>query len=180
MLVFLKNFMQITAFLFLSFTLNIIEWVPSLALENIVNTSIIILFIISVFFVYKTIRITYEQQTKKALWKIVIYTVFLLSYMGGFAILMIGVASGKSTYIESYTFDKKSFYVYENVASFYEVSVKDSTLQIRSLPIRSLPIASFKNKSIVLKKDKEYLYAIGEDIYKKVYNLDKNMKEKYD
>jgi hypothetical protein len=175
MLVFLKNFMQITAFLFLSFTLNIIEWVPSLALENIVNTSIIILFIISVFFVYKTIRITYEQQTKKALWKIVIYTVFLLSYMGGFAILMIGVASGKSTYIESYTFDNKSFYVYENVASFYEVSVKDFTL-----PIRSLPIASFKNKSIVLKKDKEYLYAIGEGIYKKVYNLDKNMKEKYD
>ena len=175
MLIYFKRFIQITAFLVFSFTLTIIQWIPSKTLENIVNTSIIILFIVAVFFVYKTIRFAYDKQVKKALWKIILYTVLLLSYIGAFAILMIGVASAKSTYIASYTFDDKLFYVYKSVDSFYEISLKDPVL-----PIRSLPIASFNDTLVILKKDKKYIYALGQKINERIYNLQTNMKEKND
>ena len=65
--------------------------------------------------------------------------------------------------------------MYRNVDLSYEVSVKESTL-----PLRSLPIASFTNDLIILKKEKEYIYASGEDIYEKIYNLNKNTKENND
>ncbi|MFT5662154.1 MAG: hypothetical protein ACI9TV_002802 [Sulfurimonas sp.] len=174
-MIFFKNFIQITVYLFLSFTLNIIEWVPSLMLENIVNVSIIFLYILSVFFVYKIIRNIYDQQTKKILWKIIVYTVLLLSYIGFWAIATIGVGYGKSTYVESYKFDEKLFYVYQNVDLSYEVSVKES-----NLPLRSLPIASFTDNLITLKKEKHYIYATGKGLYEKIYNLKKNMKENND
>lgn len=167
---FLKIFIKITAFLFLSFTLNIIAWVPSLILENIVNFTIIILYIIPVFFIYKTIRTSYYQQKKKELWKSVLYTLSLLSYMGVFSILMIGISYSKSSYIESYNFDDKIFYVYQNINLSYEVSVKDPLL-----PIRSIPIASFDKTLITLKTDNQYLYAKGKGIEEKIYDLKKNI-----
>lgn len=174
-MIFLKNFIQITVYLFLSLTLNIIEWIPSLLLESIVNVSIILLYILSVFFVYRIIRNIYDQQIKKVFWKIVVYTALLLSYIGSSAIIMIGIGYAKSTYVQSYKFDEKFFYVYQNVDLSYEVSVKEP-----NLPLRSLPIASFTKDLIILEKEKHYIYATGEGLYEKIYNLKKNMKENND
>ncbi|MDF1877339.1 hypothetical protein JHD47_05870 [Sulfurimonas sp. SAG-AH-194-L11] len=168
-----KNFMQISAYLFLSFTLNIIHWVPSLLVETVVNVSIIVLYILSVFFVYKMIRTIYENQVKKSLYKVSMYAAILLSYIGMFAIIMIGTGYNKSTYIETYKFKDKVFYVYQNSDLSYEVSLKDDIL-----PIRSVPIASFKDDEIRLKKEKDYIYAVLKKIHKKIYNMKINKKEK--
>jgi len=168
-MIYLKLFMQINLLLFLSFTLSIIPWIPSLLVEKIVNIMMIILIVISVFLVYKTIRISYDKQKKKALWKTILYTVGLLIYIALFIILMIGVAYSKGVYVKEYMFDKKIFYVYQNSELSYEVSVKESIL-----PIRSVPIASFQYTPIVLKTKGKYLYATGEQIDKKIYDLEKN------
>ena len=159
----------------MGFTLNIIKWIPSLTLENVINTIIIILYIIAVFFVYKTIKTFYYKHKKKALWSTVFYTTFLLTYIGLFAILMIGIAYSKSNYVEDYKFDDKTFYVYKNVNASYEVSFKND-----QLPTRSLAIASFSDTQIVLVMEKNYIqnnyiFASGKDIYEKIYDLKNNI-----
>lgn len=169
-MLFIKNFLQITFFLFLSFTLNIIEWTPSLMLENIINSIIIILYIIAVFFVYKTIRTFYYKHKKKAFWMSILYTTFLLTYIGLFAIFMIGVSYSKSNYIQDYEFNNKTFYVYKNVDASYEVSIKNE-----NLPTRSLPITSFSNREVRLIMEKDYIFATGEDVYEKIYDLKDNI-----
>ncbi|WP_122892992.1 hypothetical protein [Arcobacter peruensis] len=114
----------------------------------------------------------YDNQTKKALWKTTGYTLFFLSYIGSASIIMIGIGYSKSTYIKSYMFEDKSFYVYQNIDLSYEVCVKESVL-----PLRSLPIATFTNK-FTLSKENHYIYATSKEIYKKIYNLKRNKKEK--
>jgi len=161
--------MQITLLLFLSFTLTIVSWIPSLIVESIVNVTIIILILLSVFLVYKTIRISYEEQKKKVLWKSILYTVGYLLYIGLFVIFIIGIAYSKSTYVKQYTFDEKVFYVYQDMRLSYEVSVKESIL-----PIRSVPIADSFYMPIVLEKQENYLYATGEGIHIKVYDFTNN------
>jgi uncharacterized membrane protein len=123
-MIYFKNFIQVTFFLFLSFTLGIIDWIPSRALENIVNISIIVLYVVPVFFIYKTIRISYYSNEDKKLWKYIGYTVFILSYMGSVSILSIGVAYAKSDYVRSYTFETKTFYIYQNSDLLYELSIE--------------------------------------------------------
>jgi len=169
---YLKSFIQVTFCLVLSFILNIIEWIPSFILVSIVNISIILLYLLAIFFAYKIICNIYDNQTKKAIWKTTGYTLFFLSYIGSASIIMIGIGYSKSTYIESYIFEDKSFYVYQNIDLSYEVSVKESVL-----PIRSLPIATFTNK-FTLSKENHYIYTTSKEIYKKIYNLKRNKKEK--
>ncbi len=166
-----KNFILINVYLFLSFTLNLIQWIPSLILENIINIVIIILYTLPMFFVYIMIRTIYENQVKKSLYKVTMYAALLLSYIGMFAMVMIGMGYAKSTYIQDYKFEDKVFYVYQNTDLSYEVSIKDDRL-----PIRSLPIASFSKSPITLKQEKNFIYAISEGQHTKIYNLTK-MKE---
>lgn len=169
-MIYLKKIMQITLLLLFAFSLNIIAWIPSVLVENIVNFTILILIIISVFLAYQTIHIAYMKQKKKYIWKNVLYTALLMSYIGVFAIMMIGASYSKSKYVESYTFGDTFFYVYENVDSSFEVSFKDS-----KLPIRSLPIASFPYTPIKLQKENQYIHATGVGIDEKIYDLEKNV-----
>lgn len=172
-MIFFKKVMQISLLLFLSLTLNIIEWIPSLVVENIVNSSIIILYLIAMFLVYKTIKLKYEQEKNKVMWKSIFYTIFLLAYVGLFAIFMIGIGYNKSSYVETYKFDNKVFYVYKSTDSSYEVSLKDDYF-----PIRSLPIASFAYTPIVLESKGRKVHAIGEQIDEKIYDIKIDTKEK--
>ena len=170
-MVLFKNFILINVYLFLSFTLNLIQWIPLLILENIINIVIIILYIVPMFFVYTMIRTIYENQVKKSLYKVAMYAALLLSYIGMFAMIMIGMGYDKSTYIQDYKFEDKIFYVYQNNDLTYEVSIKDD-----KIPIRSLPIASFSKSPISLKQKENFIYAISEGQHTKIYNL-KNKKE---
>ncbi|MBL1244467.1 MAG: hypothetical protein COA39_008775 [Sulfurimonas sp.] len=120
------------------------------------------------------IRTIYENQVEKSLYKVSMYAALLLSYIGVFAMVMIGMGYAKSTYIQDYKFEDKVFYVYQNTDLSYEVSIKDDRL-----PIRSLPIASFSKSPITLKQEKNFIYAISEGQHKKIYNLT-NMKENYE
>ena len=169
-MIYFKKMMQITFVLLFAFTLNIIAWIPSVLVENIVNFTIIILIITSVFLAYQTIRIAYMQQKKKNIWKYVFYTALLMTYIGLVAILMIGVSYSKSNYVETYKFGDTFFYVYEDVDSSYEVSLRESIL-----PIRSLPIRTFQYTPITLKKDEKYIYATGAGINEKIYDLKKDI-----
>lgn len=171
-MIFFKNFIQITVYLFLAFTLNIIQWSPSLVVENIVNFTIVTLYIVSVLFVYKTIRAIADLQEKRVLWKLVIYAAFLLSYIGLWAIFMIGMGYDKSSYVAEYKFNDREFYVYQNYDLAYEVSVREGLL-----PIRSLPIATFNKDLIVLKKENDFVYALSDGEVTKIYNLKTNKKE---
>jgi len=167
-MVFLEKFMQITFLLFLNFTLGIMQWIPSFMVENIVNVIIIVLYVVAVVLVYQTIRTFYYEHKQKGLYKSAFYTILLLSYMGLFAIFMIGVAYGKSSYVKEYSFDEKSFYIYQNTDLQYEVSIRDSFL-----PLRSLPLVTFSNRPELLKNKYNLVYAKGEGIDEKLYDLDK-------
>lgn len=162
--------MQITLVLLLAFVLNIIPWVPSLFIESLINITIIILIFIAVYLAYQTIRIVYMQQKKKHIWKNILYTALLMTYIGLFAMLMIGVSSSKKNYVETYGFGDRFFYVYKGVDSSYEVSLRDPML-----PIRSLPIRTFQYTPITLKKDGKYIYATGTGINEKIYDLNKDI-----
>ena len=119
---------------------------------------------------YDVIKIAYYKQTNKVIWKSILYTVLLLSYMGIVSILTIGTSYSKSAFVESYIFGEKIFYVYENIDLSYEVSVK-----VPNLPIRSLPIASFSSSPVILKTDQKYIYATGDGIDEKIYDLNKGV-----
>lgn len=166
-----KNFIQITVYLFFAFTLNIIQWSPSLVVENIVNIAIVILYIVSILFVYKTIRAIADLQEKRVLWRLVVYAAFLLSYIGLSAIFMIGMGYDKSSFVRKYKFNDKEFYVYKNSDLSYEVSIRDG-----AIPIRSLPIVTFNKDLIVLKKENDFVYALSNEEDTKIYNLKTNKK----
>jgi len=168
-MIFIKLFLHISLLLFVSFTLSIIDWVPSFFVENIVNFCIISLYILAVFYLYKTIKIHYDEQEHKVLYKSIVLTTLFLIYMGLFALLSIGVGYSKSSYVQSYAFNKKIFYVYKSIDNAYEVSVKDTYL-----PIRSVSIASFRGPLVYLQKDENYVYATSQDLYAKIYDLNTN------
>ena len=167
----LKKFFQITLVLFMSLTLHIIPWVPSLTIENIVNFGIVGLFIIAGYLVYLIIKKLYHTQKKTNVYKSTTYTLLLLAYIGAFAIFQIGVSLGKSKYIKTYTFGDENFYTYKTTQGGTEVSKKDAFL-----PIRSLPLATFTHPVIELQKKEEKVYAIAEGISKELYDLSKNVK----
>lgn len=127
--------MLITLLLFISISLDIIPWIPSLLVENIVNSVIIILYIACVFLVYKFVLNIYNQQIEKKVYKNTFYAIVLLIYIGAFSIMQIGISLTKSTFVESYMHENSIFYVYKDSNSSYEVSLKEKNLPIRSVPI---------------------------------------------
>ncbi|PHS34326.1 MAG: hypothetical protein COA92_00055 [Sulfurovum sp.] len=165
----LKKFIQMNLLLFLSMTLYIIPWIPSLMVENIVNFTIMLSYIITAFLVYQMIYLIYHQQKEKKIYRNTLYTFFFLVYIGFFAIIQIGVSSIVGQYVSSYTFGKKIFYVYKNSEMSYEVSIKE-----KYLPIRSLPLFTTGSTEISLEKRDRYLYAVGENINEKIFDLKEN------
>ncbi len=161
--------LQITLLLFLSLTLGIIPWIPSLLVENIVNFSIVGIFIAAGYLVYLIIKKLHHAQKKINIYKSTAYTLLLFAYLGFFAIAQIGVSLGKSQYIKTYAFEHLTFYTYE-MDGGTEVSIKEM-----GLPIRSLPIAFFADTAIVLRKEGKYIYAIGKDVHESVYDLKENI-----
>jgi hypothetical protein len=161
-----KKFMQMTLLLFASFTLHIIPWIPSLLVENIVNSIIVILYILSAFLVYQIISIIFHRTIEKKIYKNALYTFLLLLYIGFFAILQIGVSYAKNSYINTYIFGEKTFYVYYDNNIRYEVSLKD-----KHLPIRTLPILDNAYTLVTLEQRDRYVYAIGKGINEKIYDL---------
>ena len=172
MYIFIK-LLQMTFLLFVSLTLAIIPWVPSLLVENVVNFSIIGLFIVAGYLVYLIMREIYQRQEHRNIYKNTAYTLLFFTYVGLFAIVQIGISLTKSSYMKTYTFDNLTFYTYKSDEGSTEVSMKEKTL-----PLRSLPIASFEYMDVVLEKKGDVLYAIGKGVEEKVYDF-KN-KEKYE
>ena len=173
---------QITLLLFVSFTLHLIPWTPSLLIENIVNFSILGLFIVAGYLVYLVMKRLYDAQKKRNVYISTIYALLLFSYLGIFAIGQIGVSLGESKYMKSYDYDSFTFYTYRTVDGGTEVSMQDA-----HLPIRSLPIATFPDKNVSLKKEETFLYAVADTLYVKIYDFkhntimeDFNIKEKND
>jgi len=165
MYVFIK-LLQITLLLFTSLTLAIIPWIPSLLIENIVNFTTVGLFLASGYLVYFVVKRLYDTQKKRNVYISTGYTLLLLSYLGFFAIAQIGVSLGKSTHVKTYDFKEITLYTYATVGGGTEISTKDA-----QLPIRSVPIATYPYDSIVLKKVDTTVYAIGEKIDVKIYDL---------
>ena len=160
---------QITLLLFISFTLHLIAWTPSLLIENIVNFTIIGLFIAAGYLVYLVMKRVYETQKKRNIYSSTLYALLLFCYLGVFAIAQIGVSFGKSKYLKSYAYDTSTFYTYQTVDGGTEVSMKDA-----HLPIRSLSIATFSDKNVSLKKDDTSLYAVADNLYVKIYDFKNN------
>lgn len=168
MYIFIKIF-QITLVLLVSLTLHIIHWVPSLLIENVVNLSIIGLFIFAGYLVYLIMQRLYRGDKKKNIYKSIAYTFLLFTYLGIFAIAQIGISIGESRYMKTYAFDDVTFYTYKTIEDATEVSKKDDFL-----PMRSLPIATFDDVAILLQKEGNYLYAKGDDIHSRVYDFKNN------
>jgi hypothetical protein len=158
--------MQITLLLILSLTLNIVQWIPSLMVENIVNFVIIFLYIISGFMVYEIMHMLYHKKGLVSIWKGGIYTFLLFTYIGFFAMIQIGTFYDKSTYVSSDDFEGKTFYVYKNSDLSYAVSIREPVL-----PLRSLPFATYQYTPISLEKRDKFVYAIGNKVNEKVYDL---------
>lgn len=166
---FSQSFMQINVLLFIALTLGIIEWKPSIIIENFVNISIITLYVISSVLVYKIINHYHERDKKNEVYKSGAYTMLLLCYMGIFAMITVGITYDKSNYVKEYTLNNQSFYIYKNIDLKYEVSVNESLL-----PIRSLPIASYINEPSDLIIKNNYVYVIiDKSIEEKIYDLKK-------
>ena len=161
-----KKIIQITLLLILSLTLSILPWIPSLLVENIVNFVIIFLYIISGFMVYEIMHKLYHKKGLVSIWKSGIYTFLLFSYIGLFAMIQIGTFYDKSTYVKSYEFENKTFYVYKNSDLSYGVSMKEEVL-----PLRSLPLATYEYTPITLSQKEGFVYALGEGIDERVYDL---------
>ncbi|HIQ46634.1 MAG TPA: hypothetical protein EYH57_03335 [Sulfurovum sp.] len=165
MYIFIK-LLQITLLLFVSFTLALVPWIHSSLLDNIVNFTIIGLFIATGYLVYLIIQSVHYSQKKRNLYISAFYAFLIFSYLGLFAILQIGVSMSKSQYVQTYVFEPYTFYTYKTTDGAIEVSQKD-----KHLPIRSLPIALFDQAPIVLEKKENYIYAVGEGFNIKVYDL---------
>ncbi|MDF1874804.1 hypothetical protein JHD48_03520 [Sulfurimonas sp. SAG-AH-194-I05] len=161
----LTKIIQILFLLFISLTLDILPWIPSLLVENIVNILILSSYVMSAFLVYKLISFIFHKQTTKSIYKNAFYTFVLLTFVGFIAIMQIGISSAKSVYVAEYTFGGKVFYVYTDVLSF-EVSLKDE-----NLPLRSPPIFIHEKYPIHLEEFKNSIYAVGKNINKKIYDL---------
>ena len=146
----LTKILQITLLLFASLTLHIIPWIPSLLIENIVNFSIIGLFIFAGYLVYLVMKKIYSVEKKRNIYLNATYTILLFSYIGFFAILQIAVSFGKSHYLKTYEFEDVTFYTYLTTNGSTEVSIKEENLVLRSLPIASLPYVQ-----IDLKKEEQ-------------------------
>jgi hypothetical protein len=169
MYIFIK-LLQITLLLFISLTLAVIPWIPSLVTENIVNFTIVGFFILAGYLVYLTIKRLDAMQKKRKIYKNTAYTLLFFTYIGLFAIAQIGVSLGKSKYVKTYEFEALTFYIYETIEGSSEVSLKEAWL-----PMRSVPIATFPYAEIILNKEEMYLYGVGEDIHIKVYDFKNNM-----
>jgi len=168
----LTKFFQITLLLLLSLILHIIPWKPSWVIENIVNFSIVGLFVLAGYLVYLIVKKLYVTQKKTNLYKSAAYTFLLLSYLGVFAIVQIGLSFGNSTYLKTYEFKNVIFYTYETVDGGTEISTKDARF-----PIRSVPIATFPYEMMDLIEDGKTIYAVTEDKKVKVYDLKNKEKD---
>jgi len=168
----LTKFFQITLLLLLSLILHIIPWKPSWGIENIVNFSIVGLFVLSGYLVYLSVKKLYVTQKKRNLYKSAAYTFLLLSYLGVFAITQIGLSFGNSKYLKTYKFENVTFYTYETVDGGTEISTKDARF-----PIRSVPIATFPYEMMDLIEDGKIIYAVTEDKKVKVYDLKNKEKD---
>ena len=159
-----------TLLLFASLTLAIIPWIPSLLVENIVNFTIVGLFILAGYMAYLIVKRLYENNKRKNLYLSAMYSFLLFTYMGLFSIFQIGVSLSQGEYMKTYTFEHLTFYTYKKNDVSIEVSMKDE-----NLPIRTVPIASSFYMPIVLEKKENYLYAIGEGVNTKVYDFKNNI-----
>jgi len=166
-----KKIFQITLVLLVSLTLHVIHWIPSWFVENVVNFTIVGLFIIAGYIVYLIIKKLYNVDKNRNIYKSTAYTLFLFAYISIFAIAQIGISVGKSKYMKTYEFDNEIFYTYKMAQGGTEVSKKDAFL-----PIRSLPFASFPYLLIELQKKDKKVYAVAEGIHKEIYDLNKNVK----
>ncbi|MDQ7085624.1 MAG: hypothetical protein Q9M36_12250 [Sulfurovum sp.] len=162
----LIKILQSTVLLLASLTLHIIPWVPSWTIENIVNFTSIGLFIWVGYLFYLIIKKLSEIQKKPNIYKSAIVAALLFTYLGGVAILQIGISIGKSTHIKTYLFENEIFYTYKTLAGAIEVSRKDGVL-----PIRSVPLKTFTYKKVELVQKGLKIYALVEGRLQGIYTV---------